>query len=98
MSFKKSYVGLSEQGFLTDKLAFSLAILRVVVHPSCIVLSCIVLYLYAYIALLTVNTNKKRVQCERPREKRAVLVIRVAFQANRQPVLHTNSFRLFHCH
>ncbi|PGH37776.1 MAG: hypothetical protein CRN43_19135 [Candidatus Nephrothrix sp. EaCA] len=35
--------------------------------------SCIVLYLYIYIALLSVHTNQKRFQCERPREKRAVL-------------------------
>ena len=34
---------------------------------------CIVLYLYIYIALLTVHTNQKRFQCERSREKRAVL-------------------------
>jgi len=34
---------------------------------------CIVLYLYIYIALLTVLTNQKRFQCKRPREKRAVL-------------------------
>ena|SRR6218665_2406903 len=34
---------------------------------------CIVLYLYLYIALLAVHTNQKRFQCERPREKRAVL-------------------------
>ena len=34
---------------------------------------CIVLYLYIYIALLAVHTNEKRFQCERPREKRAVL-------------------------
>src|SRR6218665_98573 len=34
---------------------------------------CIVLYLYIYIALLAVHTNQKRFQCERPREKRAVL-------------------------
>ena len=34
---------------------------------------CIVLYLYIYIALLAVHTNQKRVQCERPREKRTVL-------------------------
>jgi len=34
-----------------------------------IVLYCIVLYLYIYI----VHTNQKRFQCERPREKRAVL-------------------------
>ena len=33
----------------------------------------IVLYLYIYIALLAVHTNQKRFQCERPREKRAVL-------------------------
>src|SRR6218665_978079 len=33
-------------------------------------LSCIVLYLYIYIALLAVHTNQKRFQCERPREKR----------------------------
>src|SRR6218665_3406908 len=39
----------------------------------CIVLYCIVLYLYIYIALLAVHTNQKRFQCERPREKRAVL-------------------------
>ena len=34
---------------------------------------CIVLYLYIYIALLAEHTNQKRFQCERPREKRAVL-------------------------
>src|SRR6218665_132734 len=34
---------------------------------------CIVLYQYIYIALLAVNTNQKRFQCERPRERRAVL-------------------------
>src|SRR6218665_789179 len=34
---------------------------------------CIVLYLYIYIALLTVHTNQKCFQCETPREKRAVL-------------------------
>src|SRR6218665_875964 len=39
----------------------------------CIVLYCIVLYLYMYIARLAVHTNQKRFQCERPREKRAVL-------------------------
>src|SRR6218665_1938974 len=36
-----------------------------------IVLYCIVLYLYIYIAPLAVHTNQKRFQCERPREKRA---------------------------
>src|SRR6218665_2382719 len=36
-------------------------------------LYCMVLYLYIYIALLEVHTNQKRFQCERPREKRAVL-------------------------
>ena len=36
-------------------------------------LYCIVLYLFIYIALLAVHTNQKRFQCERPREKRAVL-------------------------
>ena len=39
----------------------------------CLVLYCIVLYLYIYIALHAVHTNQKRFQCERPREKRAVL-------------------------
>src|SRR6218665_3397039 len=34
--------------------------------------TCIVLYLYIYIALLAVPTNQKRFQCERPSEKRAV--------------------------
>ena len=34
---------------------------------------CIVLYLYIYIALLEVHTNQTCFQCERPREKRAVL-------------------------
>jgi len=34
---------------------------------------CIVLHLYIYVALLAVHTNQKRVQCERPREKSAVL-------------------------
>jgi len=34
---------------------------------------CIVLYLYIYIALLTVHTNQKHFQCERPIEKRVVL-------------------------
>src|SRR6218665_2933541 len=38
-----------------------------------VVLYCIVLYLYIYIVLLAVRINKKRFQCERPREKRAVL-------------------------
>ena len=38
-----------------------------------IVLYCIALYLYIYIALLAVHTNQKRCQCDRPREKRAVL-------------------------
>jgi len=33
----------------------------------------IVLYLFIDIAPLAVHTNKKRFQCERPREKRAVL-------------------------
>src|SRR6218665_648933 len=37
------------------------------------ILYCIVLYLCIYIALLAVHTNQKRFQCERPREKRAVL-------------------------
>jgi len=37
------------------------------------IVNCIVLYLYIYIALLAVHTNQKRFQCERPREKRAVL-------------------------
>src|SRR6218665_1646855 len=36
-------------------------------------LYCIILFLYIYIALLAVHTNQKRFQCERPREKRAVL-------------------------
>jgi len=36
---------------------------------------CIVLYLYIYIALLAVHTNQKRFQCERPREKRAIVAI-----------------------
>jgi len=31
------------------------------------------LYLYIYIALLAEHTNQKCFQCERPREKRAVL-------------------------
>src|SRR6218665_2469383 len=35
-------------------------------------MTCIVLYLYIYIALLEVHTNQKRFQSERPREKRAV--------------------------
>jgi len=34
---------------------------------------CTVLYLNIYIAPLEVHTSKKRFQCERPREKRAVL-------------------------
>ena len=34
---------------------------------------CIVLYMYIYIALLTVHTNQKHAQFERPREKRTVL-------------------------
>src|SRR6218665_2437234 len=38
-------------------------------------LHCIVLYLYIYIALLAVHTNQKRFQCERPREKRAVIML-----------------------
>src|SRR6218665_2966155 len=38
-----------------------------------IVLYCILFYLSIYIALLAVHTNQKRFQCERPREKRAVL-------------------------
>src|SRR6218665_2437256 len=42
-------------------------------YYNCIVLYCIVLYLYIYIALLAVHTNQKRFQCERPREKKAVL-------------------------
>src|SRR6218665_393552 len=37
-------------------------------------LYCIVLYLYIYIALLAVHTNQKCFQCQRPREKRAVLM------------------------
>src|SRR6218665_1639720 len=40
--------------------------------PNCL-LYCIVLYIYIYIALLAVHTNQKCLQCERPREKRAVL-------------------------
>src|SRR6218665_1964802 len=40
---------------------------------SFLTLYCIVLCLYIYIALLAVHTNQKRFQCERPREKRAVL-------------------------
>src|SRR6218665_1989675 len=43
------------------------------VTKYCIVLYCIVLHLYIYIALLAVHTNQKLFQCERPREKRAVL-------------------------
>jgi len=35
--------------------------------------NCIVLYLYIYKALLAAHTNQKRLQCARPREKRAVL-------------------------
>jgi len=42
-------------------------------HACKILLYCIVSYLYIYIALLAVHTNQKRFQCERPREKRAVL-------------------------
>src|SRR6218665_1017204 len=45
-------------------------------YMYCIVLYFIVLYLYIYIALLAVHTNQKRFQCERPREKRAVLIER----------------------
>src|SRR6218665_1318097 len=33
-------------------------------------ITCVVLYLYIYIALLAVHANQKRFQCERPREKR----------------------------
>src|SRR6218665_15670 len=40
---------------------------------SSLTLYCIALYLYIYIALLAVQTNQKRFQCERPREKSAVL-------------------------
>ena len=47
--------------------------LRCVALQYCIVLYFIVLYLYIYLALLAVHTNQKRFQCERPREKRAVL-------------------------
>src|SRR6218665_2875470 len=36
-------------------------------------LYCIILHLYIYIVLLEVHTNQKCFQCERPREKRAVL-------------------------
>src|SRR6218665_2058385 len=42
-------------------------------HSFSIALYCTVLYQYIYIALLSVHTNQKRFQCERPREKRAVL-------------------------
>jgi len=38
---------------------------------------CIVLYLYIYIALHAVRTNRKRFQCERPRENR-VLIMQLA--------------------
>src|SRR6218665_3944621 len=34
---------------------------------------CMVVYLYIYIALHAVHTNRKLFQCKRPREKRAVL-------------------------
>ena len=37
------------------------------------VIHCIVLYLYIYIALLAIHTTQNCFQCERPREKRAVL-------------------------
>jgi len=40
---------------------------------SCKMNVCIVLYLYIYTVLLAVNTNQKHFQCERPREKGAVL-------------------------
>jgi len=49
-------------------------------------LYCIVLYLYIYIALLAVHINQKRFQCERPREKRAVLYESVVCE--RMPVWH----------
>ena len=37
---------------------------------------------YIYIALLAVHTNQKLFQCERPREKRAVLIERKRHLAN----------------
>src|SRR6218665_3536946 len=39
----------------------------------CIVLHCIVLYLYISIAPIAVHINQKRFQCKRHREKRVVL-------------------------
>src|SRR6218665_2625530 len=47
--------------------------LEIVLNLSLADSHCIVLYLYIYIALLAVHTNQKRFQCERPREKKAVL-------------------------
>src|SRR6218665_1822616 len=38
------------------------------------ILYCLVLYVYIYIAPLSVHTNQKRFQCERPRKKRAAVL------------------------
>ena len=48
-------------------------VLQIFTIAPILFLYCIVLYLYIYMALLTVHTNQKCFQCERPREKRAVL-------------------------
>src|SRR6218665_2894931 len=62
----------TESNFSAD-MWFSLRYSKMLDFKHSAVLYCIVLYLYIYIALLAVHTNQKRFQCERPREKRAVL-------------------------
>ena len=47
----------------------SLLYVFIFVKPHSIVLYCIVLYLYIYIALLEVDTSQKRFQCERPQRR-----------------------------
>src|SRR6218665_1645481 len=61
---------------LCNKIAFMINLVESLLETSealfmlRIVLYCIVLYLYIYIALLAVHTNQKHFQCERPREKK----------------------------
>src|SRR6218665_2419820 len=60
---------------IADKLRrkrWDIGLLRAL-NPRIMMMMMIVLYLYIYIVLLAVHTNKKSFQCERPKEKKAVL-------------------------
>jgi len=52
------------------------------------------LYIYIYIALLTVHTNKKRFHCERPGEKTKRAVLRERKEALGSPVNKVEAHQL----